>query len=241
MDIYVGDKLLANVQSRFYSAINMAIASTVASRAAFVSAGGATSGTTTPIALPKITAGDVPGIAIGIPTPRIGTPGTYISIKGTGIASESVVYFGSEYIVRKISKSPGDTFILKVPPIPPGRYDIAMRAGGTVSNTVAFVVRDPKNPPVHIESISPAAVLYGGTLTITGSGFTPEGNVVITTYQKFTDVPSSDGKTLTVQLAPENLKEYAKVTGGKVSMPMFVYIENDYGFSDSEKSFTMTI
>lgn len=225
VDIYVGDKMIANIRKRLFNAIDAAIIS----------------GSTATVTPPTIRPGDMPSIAIGIPVPQIGTPGTYISLKGTGITSASVIYFGNDYIVRKVSESPGDTFIFKVPPIPSGRYDIAMRAGGTISNTVAFVVRDPKNPPVHIESVSPATVSYGGTLTITGSGFTPQGNVVVTTSQKFTNVPSTDGKTLTVQLAPESLKEYAKVAGGEVTMPMSVYVENDYGFSDSEKSFILSL
>lgn len=244
VDIYVGDKLLANVQNRIYAAMDAAIASTVASRSALV--GNAipsvtVSGTTTPIALPKITSNDVPNIAIGTPSPRLGTPDMYISIKGTGITSESVVYFGSSYIVRKVSKGSGDNFIFVVPPIPPGRYDIAMKAGGAISNTTTFIIRDPKNPSVHLESISPATVAYGGTLTIIGSGFAPENNVVITTYQKFTDVPSMDGKTLTVRLAPKNLQEYAKISSGAASLQISVSVENDYGFSDSVKTLTMTL
>ncbi|MDP1690074.1 MAG: peptidoglycan-binding domain-containing protein [bacterium] len=233
IDIYVGDKMLANVKSRIYAAVNAGVASRVASRA--------TATSTEPIVLPSIGSGDVPSIAIGVPSPRLGAPGSYVSLKGVGITANSVLYFGKNYIVRKTSGSPGGVFIFVVPPIPPGHYDIAVKTGGTVSNTTAFVVRDPKSPPVHIQSVSPAAVRYGGTLTITGSGFTPINNIVVTTQQKFTGVPSTDGTTLTITLTPEVLSEYAKVSNGTMPIPMSVSVENDYGFSDSTKSFTMAI
>ena len=104
-----------------------------------------------------------------------------------------------------------------------------------------FVITDPQNPRVRLQSISPATTTYGGTLTITGSGFTSTGNIVVTTYQTFADVPSSDGKTLTMTLAPESLREPARVGRGTDKVLMSVSVVNDYGFSDSEKIITMIL
>lgn len=233
IDIYVGDRLLENVQNRIYAAMNTGIAARIASRS--------TATTTAPITLPSITAGEVPSVTINTPSPRSGAPGTYVSFKGNGILTKSVLYFGSSYIVRTISKGSGDTFIFIVPPIPPGHYDIVAKTGGAVSNTTSFVVTGQTNQTVHIESVAPMTVPYGGTLTITGSGFSPQGNIVVTTYQKFTSVPSSDGKTLSVVLAPKGLQEYANITTSAIPLQMSVSVENEYGFSDSTKTFTMTL
>lgn len=151
------------------------------------------------------------------------------------------MYFGSNYIVRNIlSGSSADSFIVTVPPVPPGLYDIVVKTSGTVSNTTLFVVVDPKNKKtVSIKNVSPTVIAYGGTLTITGTGFSPQKNIVITKDQKITNIPSPDGTTLVVQLAPESLKEYAKIGSG-VEVPVSVYVANEYGFS-AEKSFSMRL
>ena len=229
IDIYVTDKMLADFQNKIITAINVGVESSIASRSA------------EPITIPDITAAEVPSAAIGTPSPHSGIPGTYVSIKGFGISLSSVVYFGSNYIVRKVSKGFGDDFIFVVPPIPTGRYDIMVRTGGAISNTTMFVITDPKNPLVRLENISPATIKYGDTLTITGSGFSPTNNVVVTTYQTFTNVPSTDGTTLTVQVAPASLQTSARIGDGKIMKPMSLYVVSDYGFSDSAQSFTMIL
>lgn len=225
INIYAGDAMIENVRGRIYAAINSAIASQ----------------STATIALPEITPADMPNVVIGALSPQSGTPGTHVSLQGDGISANSVVYFGSKYIVRAISRGISGNFSFAVPPIPPARYDVTIRTGDSVSNTAIFVITDSRNPPVHIQNVSPSTISYGGTLTITGSGFSPHGNVVVMTYQKFTDVSSPDGKTLTVQLAPVSLQESAKIGDGTKDISMYLYIVNDYGFSDSMKSFTMTI
>ena len=229
IDIYRADTMLQNVQDKIIMAINAGVEARIASRSA------------EPIPIPAITAAEIPSMAIGTPSPRSAPPDTYISIKGAGISTESVVYFGSAYIVRKVSRGFGNDFIFKVPPIPPARYDIAVRTGAAISNTSIFVVTDPKNPLVHLENVSPTTIKYGDTVTITGSGFSPKNNTVVTTYQTLTNVPSIDGITLTVQVAPPSLQTSAKVGDGKGMKPMSLYVVSDYGFSDSAQSFIMTL
>lgn len=225
IDIYAGDTMLAKVRDKIYAAINSAIVSQ----------------STGTIVLPVVTLEDVPSVAVGELSPHSGIPGAHVSITGTGISPNSVVYFGSTYIVRTVSRDPFGNFSFTVPPIPPLRYDVAVRTGDDVSNTTTFVITDSRNPLVRIQSVSPSTIPYGGTLMIIGSGFTPQGNVVVTTYQKFTDVSSPDGKTLTVRLAPASLQASAKVGDGTKNIPMSLYVVNDYGFSYMTQSFTMTI
>jgi len=224
IDVYAGDKMIVAVQDKIYAAINSAIASHA-----------------TEIIPPTIKVEDVPSVAITELSPRSGAHGTRVSITGTGIASPSVVYLGNTYIVRTITRDMFGNFSFTVPPIPPARYDIAIKTGDVISNTAIFVVRDTKNPFVHLQNVSPANIAYGGTLTIAGSGFASENNTVVTTYQTFSNIPSTDGKTLVIRPAPESMRESAKAGSGTQSTPMSLYIVNDYGFSDSEKTFTMTI
>ncbi len=229
VDVYAGDKMLTNIQNKITDTVNAAIASRVASQSS------------EPITLPSITAANLPSVTLGTPAPRSAIPGTSVTVTGKGISTNSVVYFGNTYIVRSVTKDSLGNYSFVVPPIPPGRYDIGVRTGGTVSNTTSFVITDPKNPSVRLTSVSPANIGYGGTLTITGSGFSAQNNLVVTTNQTFNNVPSSDGTTLRVTLSPESLREYAKVTHGTVAIPMSVYVVSDYGFSDTMKSFTMTL
>lgn len=225
IDIYAGDTMLENVRNKIHAAINSAVASQ--------SAAG--------IALPTITKSDVPSVVIGMLSPQSGAPGTRVSMQGDGVSANSVVYFGEKYILRTVSRDASGNFSFAVPPIPPARYDVAVRTGDAVSNTTMFVVRDLRNPSVSIQNISPSAIAYGGALMITGSGFTKGDNVVVTPYQKFANVPSPDGKTLVIRLAPDVLRESAKIGDGTRSIPMYLYVVNDYGFSYSTKSFTMSL
>jgi len=225
IDIYSGDKMLANIKNRILSALNESIASRDTATAT----------------MPTITAADIPSVVVGALTPQSGSPDARISITGRGIRGDSVVYFGSDYIVRTLNTEYSGNFSFNVPSIPPGLYDIAIKTGTVVSNTALFVIRDPKNPPVHLQSVSPSNISYGDTLTITGSGFSPQHNTVITTYQKFTNVSSPDGKTLVIQLAPESITSSAKIGKGTRQISMILQVVNEYGFSDSKKSFTMTL
>lgn len=224
IDIYAGDKKLVAMQAKLLAAINAGI----------------TSKSSTAITMPTVLTTDVPGVVVKTLLPQSGVPGTRVTIAGDGILSSSTVYLGSDNIIRTLDTSSGN-FSFSIPSLPPGRYDLAVVTNGEVSRTMAFVITDPKNPPVHLQDISPASITYDSTLTITGSGFSPEGNVVVTNFQEFTSVPSPDGKTLMVQVAPEKLREAARVGNKSRKVLMYLYVVNNYGFSDSKKSFTMTL
>jgi len=225
IDIYAGDRMIVDVQNGILAAINSAVASR----------------RTSPIVLPTITGADMPSVLIGPPSPQSGAPGTRISIKGTGMLANSIAHLGSDYIVRTMTKDLSGDYSFTVPPVPPGRYDLAVQTGGSVSNTTDFVITSPQNPSVHIQSISPTTITYDGTITIVGSGFSPTNNVVVTSYQRFTNLSSADGTMIVIQSAPESLRETAKTGTGTKAIPMSLKVISDYGLSDSEKSFTMTI
>src|SRR3989344_1288117 len=137
IDIYAGDRMIVDVQNGILAAINSAVASR----------------RTSPIVLPTITGADMPSVLIGPPSPQSGAPGTRISIKGTGMLANSIARLGSDYIVRTMTKDLSGDYSFTVPPVPPGRYDLAVQTGGSVSNTTDFVITSPQNPSVHIQSI----------------------------------------------------------------------------------------
>ena len=225
MDIYASDKILERTRQRIMDAINTAI----------------TSPGVKAVTMPAFTAADYPSSMIKKISTQSALPGTSISITSTGIGAGSAVYFGPTHIVRATLLDDSGTLSFTVPPIPAGRYDVAVRSGTKITNTTLFVVTDPKNPPVHIQNVSPKTISYGGTITLTGSGFTSEGNTVIMNYQTIKNVSSPDGKTITVTVAPESLASSARIGNGAHAVPMSASVVNDYGFSDDPKPFTMNL
>lgn len=222
-DIYAGDKMIESVQKKLLSAMNTAITQTSRYTA------------------PAVTMSDMPSVTIKTLLPQYGVPGTRVAVSGNNISSSSVIYFGNNYIIRSLDAEPSGNFSFTIPPIPTGQYDLAIRTGSSTSRTMEFVITDPKNPLVYIQSISPETVMYDRSITITGSGFTSQNNTVVTNFQKFTNVPSADSKTLTIQIAPENLREAARVGNGLKKITMYIYVVNEYGFSNPKKYFNMTL
>jgi len=225
IDIYAGDVKITDVQNRILAAINSAL----------------TARDPKAITIPEVVPNDVPAVVIKKLSTNSGFPGASVTVTGLSISENSVVYFGESYIVRSLHKDVFGDFSFTIPPLPPGRYDMAIATNGSVSTTQNFVILYPKNPPVLIQSISPSSVTFDKPLTITGSGFTKEANIVVTKYGTFKGIPSPDGKTLIVQFAPERLREVARIGNGTKKISMYVYIVNDFGFSNSEKYFTMTL
>ena len=225
IDIYAGDTMIAKVEQKLRAAVDAAIIS-----------GGATGAT-----MPTIAPSELPSVTIQSLSPNSGLPGGSVLITGKGVLANSVIYFGNDRIVRSTTRDLSGSYSFTIPSIVPKRYDVAVVTSGAVSNTTSFIVVDPRNPQVRVATTSPAVIPYDGMLTITGSGFAPENNIVVTTYQTFKNIPSSDGKTLTVRFAPENLRESAKVGIGAGRVPVGVYVINDYGFSNTDKSFTMSL
>ena len=130
IDTHAGDKLLENIQDRIRAAVNAT----------------ADSLGTIPLVLPTITEADIPSIVIKTLSPSSGTPGTHVSVAGSNIGISSVVYFGSEYIVRALSQDAFGNLSFVIPPIPPARYDLVVKTGSAISNTTPFVITTPKNP-----------------------------------------------------------------------------------------------
>lgn len=225
IDIFAGDKKIAAVQQRLLAPINNAISS----------------GDTSAIAIPDITMADIPSVTIHSISPAAALPGDKITITGQGFMANSEVYLGPSRIIRSPLRDLSGNLTFTTPPAPPGRYDLVVTAGLAVSNSQSFVIQDPRNPPVRIDSISPVTTTYGGTVTIIGSGFAPTNNVVVTPFQTYTGVPSTDGATMTLVIAPDRLRTAAQVGNKTSNVPISVSVVNEYGFSEETKVFTLTL
>jgi len=169
-----------------------------------------------------------------------GPVGSNVTIQGNGFLDINDVYIGKGYIISNIRAFGGGLNII-IPPIPIGRYDIAIKNKSGVSNTVVFVVRDQNSSTVRIDSITPNKVVYGQKLTIYGLGFTNTGNEVITDVGKFKNLSSSDGHSITFNLEPENLREIARVGDKSFKMPVGVSVINNNGITSEQTFFTFEL
>jgi peptidoglycan hydrolase-like protein with peptidoglycan-binding domain len=222
-DIYVTDNKIKALQSDISNKINAAIASQSASALNFSSY----PSTFSPVMIKNIST-------------QQGLAGSLLMLDGTGFTSSNDIYFGSKYVVRGVSVKNG-VISLVIPPVPAGRYDIAAKNTSGISNTVVFVITNNNTPKVTIDTVAPAVVKYGQQITIHGSGFGSTGNEVITELEKIQNISSADGKTLTVTIAPESLRETAKLGNGQKLIPITLTIISNNGIAPKPISFTLAI
>lgn len=83
-----------------------------------------------------------------------------------------------------------------------------------------------------ISQLSPSRGGYGTTVTILGNGFAPTGNTVTFGFATFTNVPSVDGRTITLQI-PNQFAGLtftpAQLGGTKPEVPLGVMVTNSSG------------
>ncbi len=98
-------------------------------------------------------------------------------------------------------KSDGSSNFCGVP-VPPATYQISVTAegSGVYSNSVPLTVAEPKPSPVSISLMYPNYLVSAGdTITVRGSGFTPNGNTLKIGSSVVNEISSPDGKTITFQ------------------------------------------
>jgi hypothetical protein len=227
IDIYQKDKVFENFQDSISNEVNLALSQKRAPNLSMINT------------FNPASAGNVAIVRINV---YEGTPGTQITITGTDFRPENELYFDNgvdQYIIRNIKPKLGAISVV-VPSIPAGRYDVAVKNQGGVSNTSFFIVKGTQNPRVAISSIVPQKVSYGDTITISGSGFSATNNEIRTTYAKMKGVPSADGKTLTVAYKPEMFREMTKFPKENKELLIEVFVINDNGFTPTPTTFTFT-
>lgn len=89
--------------------------------------------------------------------------------------------------------------------IPYGIYTVGARNSNGASAFMHYVVIRPRGTVTPVLStISKDTVVYGDTVTVTGTGFTKTGNEIHTKMGIIKDIPSPDGTTMTFSMAPQS-------------------------------------
>jgi hypothetical protein len=132
--------------------------------------------------------------------------GDVVAVYGKGFTQDMRVHFDENNTVtaRVIDTTTAE---FTMPTIEPGVYKAWLTQERSRSRNIVFNVVSDNSQPVRIDSISPS-VLYNNTnITIQGTGFTPEGNLVYLGTFAFHDIPSRDGKTITFNIKPQKISE----------------------------------
>ena len=102
--------------------------------------------------------------------------------------------------------------------------------------TVPVIQIQPTVKPV-INGLSPLSGPAGTVMTITGSGFSPANNTIVASYGTLTNIPSADGKTITLTIPALSMPERAKAR----RLPLDFYFAVEVGKDQSEfYKFTLT-
>ena len=165
----------------------------------------------------------------------------YFATDHGGVAESTGVFQGATVFAIKNISSVNGTISFTLPAFPPGRYDVAIGNSYGMSNTSFFVVAGAEQQTVSISSLSSATVHWGDTLTVYGNGFTPQNNEVFTLFGTIPGVPSPDGHSLTIRIAPEQMKEDALLGNGTISVPNNITIVNDNGYTVTPTGFSIKI
>lgn len=127
------------------------------------------------------------------------TPGTPLSLSGYNFGSAgNVVYFNDKKVAENVASPTGVSLGFTVPvSIVPGKYVVTVGHGTRRSKDMVsvWVTTLGAKAPI-IERVTPQIIRPGDTVTLTGTGFTPKGNEVITSFKVLPGQVSPDGKTL---------------------------------------------
>lgn len=182
-------------------------------------------------------------VIVMFPSQYSGKAGTTITISGSGFTTtENTIYFGEGHAVEKASSWNGQSISFNIPAIPKGNYSLFVKnARGESNKDAFFVVVDGVTPEPKIESVSPSRANNDETITIKGSGFLPNGNMLRTGTGIFENVSSVDGTTLVFKAQSGfPVSTTTPASSKKISFPVWVHIVNENGVSNG-KSFDLEL
>ena len=178
--------------------------------------------------------------------------GDTVVVTGSGfLPTGNSLVFDTSYRVDNLTSADGTSLSVLVPhSVPNGSYNISVEnKNGTTFNATYgnfFTISDNPQDPPTVSRVTPDKVVFdsNSTITITGTGFSPEKNEVYTGLGSASGIPSSDGKTLSVTLS--SLSEFKRATqyasalkSARISVPMFVVVKTSAGISSTKASFLL--
>jgi hypothetical protein len=132
-----------------------------------------------------------------------------------------MAHFGEDY-TTPVEVINSTTLQFSAPKIDPGVYTVWFTNKDKRSRNMTFINHAPNPAPLKISSVSPPVLQNGAQVTITGEGFTPQGNVIYVGGAVIRNLVSKDGKTITFTLKPDKLSEYDIAQEARMFLPQEV-------------------
>lgn len=186
---------------------------------------------------------DYDGLQLNFLSKNFGVAGTDLILSGSGFEQDSIVNFGSVKVSDFESRT-SNSIELKVPSnLSSGRYEISVTVEGETSNTASFMVTRSGSSVPKIDRVEPAIAKFGQKITVYGENFSTTGNTVTSSLGIFSDLRSSDGKTIVFEIEkPEYLDEELVLPvwfGDKENLnwSVRIFVANENGISsDNERA-----
>lgn len=186
-------------------------------------------------------------VQIAFISSNAGHVGATVELMGTGfVSSGNKIHFGKE-VVPSIDSKNNNTIVFNIPSsIGPGVYDIEVSnsKGKSKSNTYFVVTANNQIKSPVVTSVSPTRVSVGDTITIVGENFTATNNTIHSTLGTFSNIPSKDGKTVSLTLtAPSHIPELELLLERieNYEFKVFLYAVNNNGSSDKQAPVVVTL
>lgn len=140
------------------------------------------------------------------PSSYTGPVGDVISIAGIGLASSgNVVHLDGYTIASTTTGTDGSVSFVVPKGIPLGKHDLWISSSKGNTNKTFFIITDTNVAPPVVVDFTPKEGFYGTVVTVTGTGFLPQGNSIDISYGRIDNISSADGKTLQFTVAPSDI------------------------------------
>ncbi len=183
---------------------------------------------------------------IHYPSSYVSYPGDTVVLYGSGFEKCPIteILWNDKVEQKNVTSLTGDSVLITVPELKPGKYTVKAKEGDTFSEFGAVIWIGTKNgygTKPRIDNITPEVGSQGGTFTIYGEGFT-DNNDISTTFGVLKGVASKDGKTLSFEYDPfdEKLVTYERDENGfakrlEYKLPVNITVINTSGISNVGK------
>ncbi len=189
---------------------------------------------------------EVDSVLLAQPSTYHGEAGSDITLFGAGFTSSNTVYFG-DIPVENVAASQAERLTVTVPQdIESGFYELEVENENGVSDGQAFfVVTDEDSVAPQADSVTPQRISYGEEVTIHGSGFDEEWNMIRAPFDIIEGVVSPDGETLTFTVEPfpdtPDLETALEMEDESFEWLMRVYVVNDGGVMSEPAEFILEL
>ncbi|OGZ06211.1 MAG: hypothetical protein A2845_00165 [Candidatus Lloydbacteria bacterium RIFCSPHIGHO2_01_FULL_49_22] len=168
------------------------------------------------------------------PSTYTASRGTKVLLYGVGLATEGNIVHLGDYLIASTSVDKLGVLTFIVPEnAPRGKHDLWISSSKGATNKMFLIVTELNVPAPTIVSFSPAEGLLGTMVTVTGTGFTAQGNEVIGGQGFQKNIISADGKTLQFKVTAEvpGVEQGIDYSSVDARIPVWYGILNENGIS----------